>query len=129
MLDRDEGPVPGDGGEMASPRARGSLPADAGRGSVTTSTGRRVEPPAALPRAALGAAYPEGRAPVALSAREAEVLLWIARGASNNEIAQIVALSPHTVDTYCRRVLSKFETSSRTTAAVRAAQAGLLPRV
>ena len=66
---------------------------------------------------------------VTLSAREAEVLLWIARGASNNEIAEIVGLSPHTVDTYCRRLLSKFETSSRVTAAVRAAQAGLLPRI
>lgn len=107
MLDREEG----SGGAMASPH------------------GRRVDTPPAAPRASLSATYPEGRAPVALSAREAEVLLWIARGASNNEIAQIVSLSPHTVDTYCRRVLSKFETSSRTTAAVRAAQAGLLPRV
>lgn len=66
---------------------------------------------------------------VTLSARESEVLLWIARGASNNEIAEIVSLSPHTVDTYCRRLLSKFETSSRVTAAVRAAQLGLLPRI
>lgn len=107
MLDRDEGP--GAGGAMASPQGRRS---DVGGG-----------------RAPIGAAYPDGRAPVALSARESEVLLWIARGASNNEIAGIVSLSPHTVDTYCRRVLSKFETSSRTTAAVRAAQAGLLPRV
>lgn len=69
------------------------------------------------------------RAPVILSARESEVLLWIARGASNNEIAEIVGLSPHTVDTYCRRLLAKFETSSRVTAAVRAAQSGLLPRI
>ena len=69
------------------------------------------------------------RAPVVLSARESEVLLWIARGASNNEIAEIVSLSPHTVDTYCRRLLAKFETSSRVTAAVRAAQTGLLPRI
>ena len=109
MLDREEGP--GGNTAMASPQ------------------GRRVDTPPSVPRAALAATFPEGRAPVALSAREAEVLLWIARGASNNEIAQIVSLSPHTVDTYCRRVLSKFETSSRTTAAVRAAQAGLLPRV
>ena len=69
------------------------------------------------------------RGPVVLSARESEVLLWIARGASNNEIAEIVGLSPHTVDTYCRRLLSKFETSSRVTAAVRAAQTGLLPPI
>ena len=66
---------------------------------------------------------------VTLSARESEVLLWIARGASNNEIAEIAGLSPHTVDTYCRRLLAKFETSSRVTAAVRAAQSGLLPRI
>ena len=64
-----------------------------------------------------------------LSARESEVLLWIARGASNNEIADRIGLSPHTVDTYCRRVLAKFETSSRVTAAVRAAQSGLLPPI
>ena len=69
------------------------------------------------------------RVPVILSARESEVLLWIARGASNNEIAEIVGLSPHTVDTYCRRLLAKFETSSRVTAAVRAAQTGILPRI
>ena len=67
--------------------------------------------------------------PVSLSARESEVLLWIARGASNNEIAEIAGLSPHTVDTYCRRLLAKFETSSRVTAAVRAAQTGLLPPI
>ena len=96
-------------------------------GAADVAQGRRVD--AGGPRASLSAPYSENRAPVALSARESEVLLWIARGASNNEIAQIVSLSPHTVDTYCRRVLSKFETSSRTTAAVRAAQAGLLPRV
>ena len=103
---------------------------DSGAGDVATTTpGRRAEGSSAATRASLAAPFAEGRAPVALSARESEVLLWIARGASNNEIAQIVSLSPHTVDTYCRRVLSKFETSSRTTAAVRAAQAGLLPRV
>ena len=65
----------------------------------------------------------------ALTRREVEILTWIARGKSNADIAQIVGISPHTVDTYCRRVMSKLDTSSRTTAAVRASQGGLLPRV
>jgi DNA-binding CsgD family transcriptional regulator len=65
----------------------------------------------------------------ALTRREVEILTWIARGKSNADIAQIVGISPHTVDTYCRRVMAKLDTSSRTTAAVRASQAGLLPRI
>lgn len=65
----------------------------------------------------------------ALTRREVEILTWIARGKSNADIAQIVGISPHTVDTYCRRVMSKLDTSSRTTAAVRASQSGLLPRI
>lgn len=65
----------------------------------------------------------------ALTRREIEILTWIARGKSNVDIAQILGISPHTVDTYCRRVMSKLDTSSRTTAAVRASQTGLLPRI
>ena len=65
----------------------------------------------------------------ALTRREVEILVWIARGKSNVDIAQILGISPHTVDTYCRRVMSKLDTSSRTTAAVRASQSGLLPRI
>ena len=65
----------------------------------------------------------------ALTRREVEILTWIARGKSNVDIAQILGISPHTVDTYCRRVMSKLDTSSRTTAAVRASQGGLLPRI
>jgi DNA-binding CsgD family transcriptional regulator len=65
----------------------------------------------------------------ALTRREIEILTWIARGKSNVDIAQILGISPHTVDTYCRRVMSKLDTSSRTTAAVRASQHGLLPRI
>ena len=65
----------------------------------------------------------------ALTRREIEILTWIARGKSNVDIAQILGISPHTVDTYCRRVMAKLDTSSRTTAAVRASQHGLLPHI
>ena len=65
-------------------------------------------------------------APV-LSAREREILVWVAMGKSNRDIGGILRISPHTVATYLKRILTKLEVSSRTTAAVRAAQLGLLP--
>ena len=64
-----------------------------------------------------------------LAPREMEVLTLIARGKSNSVIAQILGISIHTVDTVCRRLMAKMATSSRTTAAVRAAQQGLLPQI
>ena len=64
-----------------------------------------------------------------LSPREMEVLTWVARGKSGSVIAQILGISPHTVDTLIRRILDKTNTSSRTVAAVRAAQQGWLPAI
>ena len=68
-------------------------------------------------------------APLLLSQREVEVLTWVARGKSNGAIADILGISIHTVDTHVRRIMSKLDVASRTTAAVRAAQQGLLPCV
>jgi LuxR family quorum-sensing system transcriptional regulator CciR len=67
--------------------------------------------------------------PELLSEREAEILTWVALGKSNTDIGTILRISPHTVNTYLKRILSKLEVTSRTTAAVRAAQMGLLPQV
>ena len=64
-----------------------------------------------------------------LSERETEILTWVAKGKSNTDIGAILQISPHTVGTYLRRILSKLDVSSRTTAAVRAAQLGLLPLI
>lgn len=64
-----------------------------------------------------------------LSAREAEILVWVAQGKSNTDIAEILEISPHTVSTHLKRILHKLNASSRTTAAVRAAQWGLLPPI
>lgn len=64
-----------------------------------------------------------------LSTRETEILTWVAHGKSNNDIGAILQISPHTVGTYLKRILHKLQASSRTTAAVRAAQMGLLPIV
>lgn len=74
---------------------------------------------------AIAARKPEGTTP--LSEREREVLSWIARGKSNADIGNILAVSPHTVDTHVRRLFDKLEVSDRTTAAVKAVGVGLLP--
>ncbi|WP_299772440.1 LuxR family transcriptional regulator [uncultured Tateyamaria sp.] len=63
---------------------------------------------------------------VDLSPRERQILRWIARGKSNSSIADILLLSPHTVDTLVRRIFSKLGVTDRTTAAVKGIGAGLI---
>jgi LuxR family transcriptional regulator/LuxR family quorum-sensing system transcriptional regulator CciR len=62
----------------------------------------------------------------ALSAREREVLRWVALGKSNGDIAEILGISPHTVDTLVRRLFQKLGVSNRVSAALRAVGAGLV---
>jgi len=61
-----------------------------------------------------------------LSARELEILGWVARGKSNSVIAEILHLSRATVDTYLRRIYDKLDVSDRTSAAVRGVGMGLI---
>jgi len=61
-----------------------------------------------------------------LSARELEILGWVARGKSNGVIADILHLSGATVDTYLRRIYDKLNVSDRTSAAVRGVGMGLI---
>lgn len=61
-----------------------------------------------------------------LSARELEILDWVARGKSNGVIAEILELSSGTVDTYLRRIYEKLDVSDRTSAAVRGVGMGLI---
>ena len=69
---------------------------------------------------------PEGSLPKPLARRELEVLRLVARGKTNQEIAQILGLSALTVKTYVQRIIGKLGVSDRTQAAVRAAELGLL---
>jgi DNA-binding CsgD family transcriptional regulator len=62
----------------------------------------------------------------ALSAREREVLDWVARGKSNGVIADILSISAGTVDTYLRRIYDKLDVADRTSAAVRGVGMGLI---
>ena len=69
---------------------------------------------------------PESSLPKPLARRELEVLRLLARGKTNQEIAQILGLSALTVKTYVQRIIGKLGVSDRTQAAVRAAELGLL---
>ena len=71
---------------------------------------------------------PEGRraALSSLTDREVDVLVQIARGRSNAEIAAAVFLSEATVKTYLSRILTKTGTRSRTQLVVLAYETGLV---
>jgi DNA-binding CsgD family transcriptional regulator len=61
-----------------------------------------------------------------LSAREKDVLYWIAQGKSNSVIADILEISDHTVDTLVRRCFSKLGVSNRVSAALKGVGSGLI---
>jgi NarL family two-component system response regulator LiaR len=61
-----------------------------------------------------------------LSARESEVLGLVARGYTNQQIAQKLLISVSTVKKHVRNVISKLGVSDRTQAAVRAVELGVL---
>ena len=58
-----------------------------------------------------------------LTGREAEVLLWIARGKSNRDIGDILGLSPRTVNKHLEQVYAKLGVENRASAAVMALKA------
>jgi DNA-binding NarL/FixJ family response regulator len=62
----------------------------------------------------------------ALSMREQEVLEYITKGFSSNEIAALMHLSPHTVLTFIRRIYLKLKVTSKAEAIYEARQQGLL---
>ena len=53
-----------------------------------------------------------------LTAREAEVCLWVARGKSNRDIGDILGLSPRTVNKHLETVFMKLGVENRASAAV-----------
>lgn len=52
-----------------------------------------------------------------LTQREAEVVLWIARGKANRDIAEILDLSPRTVNKHLEQIFAKLGVENRTAAA------------
>ncbi|MEU6750756.1 response regulator [Actinomadura nitritigenes] len=67
-------------------------------------------------------------APVALTAREAEVLNAVADGLSNAEIGRRLVIAEATVKTHLLRVFAKLDVGDRTRAVVVAMERGLLKR-
>jgi DNA-binding NarL/FixJ family response regulator len=63
---------------------------------------------------------------VPLTAREEEVLTYIAKGLNRTEIAQMLGVSVHTITTHVRSIYSKLNISSRAEAAVEAIRRGLI---
>ncbi|WP_075187716.1 DNA-binding response regulator [Teredinibacter haidensis] len=49
--------------------------------------------------------------------RESEVLVWIAKGKTNREIAQILEMSPRTVNKHLEQIFKKLNVDNRTSAA------------
>jgi DNA-binding NarL/FixJ family response regulator len=58
-----------------------------------------------------------------LTTREGEVLSWLSKGKTNRDIAQILGLSPRTVDKHLEQIYAKLGVENRTAAAAIAAGA------
>lgn len=57
-----------------------------------------------------------------LTQREAEVLIWIAKGKANKDIGEILGLSPRTVNKHLEQIFVKLGVENRASAAVRGAE-------
>jgi DNA-binding response OmpR family regulator/DNA-binding CsgD family transcriptional regulator len=58
-----------------------------------------------------------------VTTREAEVLLWVAQGKSNRDIAEILGLSPRTVNKHLEQIYPKLGVENRASAAIAAVRA------
>jgi DNA-binding NarL/FixJ family response regulator len=59
-----------------------------------------------------------------LTTREGEVLSWLSKGKTNRDIAQILGLSPRTVDKHLEQIYAKLGVENRTAAAAIATSTG-----
>ena len=65
-------------------------------------------------------------APVALTGRERECLIWSARGKSSGDIGTILNISENTVNFHIKNVMGKLGAASRVLAVVKAIRLGLI---
>ncbi|MER8646772.1 LuxR family transcriptional regulator [Mesorhizobium sp. M1252] len=61
-----------------------------------------------------------------LSTREKECILWIARGKSSWEIGKILGISGNTVNFHVKSIMRKLDANSRTLAALKAVNIGII---
>jgi LuxR family maltose regulon positive regulatory protein len=86
----------------------------------------RLLEPAATPPASIPERITLPDSGEALSRREIEVLCLVAEGASNTEIAERLIISPHTAKRHVANILGKLGATTRTEAAIRARDLGLI---
>jgi DNA-binding NarL/FixJ family response regulator len=67
------------------------------------------------------------RSATVLTSREREILVLVAQGRSNRDIAKVLVISERTARTHVSNVLSKLALASRTQAALWAVREGLVP--
>jgi DNA-binding NarL/FixJ family response regulator len=61
-----------------------------------------------------------------LTDRELDVLYWVARGASNKEVAAKLLISEHTIKSHIANIFAKLEVTGRAEAVARAIQRGII---
>jgi DNA-binding CsgD family transcriptional regulator len=62
-----------------------------------------------------------------LTQREVEVLLWVAKGKTNKDIADILGMSPRTVNKHLEHIYVKLGVETRTAAAAIVSAGGARP--
>ena len=59
------------------------------------------------------------KASFGLTAREAEILMWVSRGKTNKEVGMILGTSPRTVNKHLEHIFEKLGVPTRTAAVAR----------
>jgi DNA-binding NarL/FixJ family response regulator len=127
MYDNDTDIVP-----AVEAGAAGYLLKDAAREEVTDAIRAAVRGETVLAPPVAAKLVQHVRAPgatAALSAREVEVLSYVATGSTNADIAARLVISEATVKTHLVRIYAKLGVSDRTAAVTLAMQRGLLGRL
>jgi non-specific serine/threonine protein kinase len=114
-VDRAAAAVRGRLGDEADDAAR-QAGARQPRAAIVADIGRLLERTAAAPRSVTG---------LPITAREHEILRLIVEGKSNQQIADILSLSPRTVSTHITNIFAKLDVDSRTAAATWAMRHGI----
>jgi HD-GYP domain-containing protein (c-di-GMP phosphodiesterase class II) len=113
--------------EPRSYRQARTLKEAAGELSAEVRAGRLAPEAVEAVLAAAGLRRSKRRSgPAGLTAREVEVLILVARGASTKQVARALGITTKTAGTHIERIYSKTGASSRSTATLFALQQGLL---